>query len=153
MSLLTIFGIPIHAVPCSSSLVSLKGILPSTYLVDRADISYTSLSFSFLLFFYNSLLQNLEISSFLLFFPEFFSALYLVHTSILFYSSFCSLFCFLPLCLFTLFSDLPYCFLFKSAILSFLFSYYTILPASPLCSITIQSAFFLLFLIFLEASI
>ena len=34
-----------------------------------------------------------------------FSALYLVHPSTLFYSSFCSLFCFLPFCLFTLSSD------------------------------------------------
>ena len=50
---------------------------------------------------------------FLLFFLMFFSALYLVHLSILFYSSFCSLFCFLPLCLFTLFS----------AIFSLLFSF------------------------------
>ena len=59
---------------------------------------------------------------FLLFFPVFFSALSIVHPSILFYFSFYPLF-FFSLCLFTLFSDLLYCFIFKSAILSFLFSY------------------------------
>ena len=104
-----------------------------------------SLRFFFFLFFYISLFWNLEICFylFLLFFLVFFSALYLVHP-ILFYSSFCSLFCLFTLCLFTLFSDLPYCFLFKSAILSFLFPYYSILPASPLCYITVQSVLFLL---------
>ena len=40
------------------------------------------------------------------------------------------------------------CFLFESAFLSFLFSYYSILCASSLCSITIQSVLFLLFVIF-----
>ena len=62
----------------------------------------------------------------------------------------CSVF---SLCLFTLFSDLPYCFLFKSVILSFLFSYYSVLSASPLCSITIQSVLFLLVFIDLDPSI
>ena len=56
-------------------------------------------------------------------------------------------------CLLTLFSDLPYCFLFKSVILSFLFSYYSVLSASPLCSITIQSVLFLLVFIFLDPPI
>ena len=56
-------------------------------------------------------------------------------------------------CLLTLFSDLPYCFLFKSVILSFLFSYYSVLSASPLCSIYIQSVLFLLVFIFLVPSI
>ena len=100
-------------------------ILPSTNLVDCADYSFTSLRFFFLLFFYISLSWNLEICSylFLQFFPVFFSALYLLHHSILFYSSFCFLFCLLPLYLFTLFSDFPYCLLFKSAILSFLSSF------------------------------
>ena len=79
----------------------------------------------FLLFFYISLFWNLEICSylFLLFFPMFLFALYLDHPSILFYSSFCSLFRFLPLYLFTLFSEFSYCFLFKSAILYFLISF------------------------------
>ena len=121
------------------------GILPSTNLADRADYSFMSLRFFFFLFFYISLFWNLEICFylFLLFFLASFSALYLVHP-ILFYSSFCSLFCLFTLCLFTLFSDLPYCFLFKSAILSFLFSYYSILPASPLCYIAVQFVLFLL---------
>ena len=56
-------------------------------------------------------------------------------------------------CLLTLFSDLPYCFLFKSVILSFLFSYDSVLSASPLCSIYIQSVLFLLVFIFLVPSI
>ena len=60
---------------------------------------------------------------------------------------------FSPSLFFTLFSDIPYCFLFKSTILSFLFSYYSILSASSLYSITIQSVLFQLFFIFLEPSI
>ena len=51
----------------------------------------------------------------------------------------CSVF---SLCLFTLFSDLPYGFLFKSVILSSVFSYYSVLSASPclmLCSYSICS--------------
>ena len=88
--------------------------------------------------FYISSFWNLETCSclFLLSFCVFFSALYLIHPSILFCFSFCFLFC-PPLCLFTLFSNLPYCFLFKSAILSFLFSYNSFLSFSSLCSITI----------------
>ena len=84
--------------------------------------------------FYISLFWNLEICSYL-FFSVFFFALYLIHPSILFYSSLCPLFCSLALCLFTLFSDLPFCFIFRSAVLSFLFSYYSILSASPFCLI------------------
>ena len=77
------------------------GLLPSTNLVDRAVCSYMSLRFSFLLIFYISLFWNLQICSYmlLLFFPVFFTALYLVHLSIYFYSSFCSLFCFLSISL------------------------------------------------------
>ena len=56
-----------------------------------------------------------------LFFP-FFSALYFVLPSVLFYSSSCSLFCPLSL-LHSLFSDFPCCFLFKSA-MSFIFSFH-----------------------------
>ena len=100
-------------------------ILPSTNLVDPAGNSYTSLSSSFLPFFHFSSFWNLKIYfyQFFLFFSVFFSALYLVHPFILFYSSFYFLFCYLPLYLFTLLFDLPYYFLFKSAILSFLLSY------------------------------
>ena len=57
------------------------------------------------------------------------------------------------ICLFTLFSDLPYCFLFKSVILFFLFSCYSLLSASPLCSIPIQPVLFLLVFILLDPSI
>ena len=49
------------------------------------------------------------------------SDLYLVHPSIIFYSSFCLLFCSLPVCLFTLFSDTTYCFIFRYIVLSFPF--------------------------------
>ena len=72
------------------------GILPSTNLIDHGGNSYMSWSFFFPLFFYISSFLNLEICSylFLMLFPVFFSALYLVHP-IFFYSSFCLLFCFL----------------------------------------------------------
>ena len=49
---------------------------------------------------------------------------------------------------FSVFFSTLSCFLFESAFLSFLFSYYSILSASPVCSITIQSVLFLLFVIF-----
>ena len=62
----------------------------------------------------------------------------------------CSIF---PLCLFSLFLDPPFCFIFKSAILSFLFFYYYILSAVPFSTINIQSLPFLLFFIILESSI
>ena len=67
-------------------------------------------------------------------------------------SPFCSfqvffLFCSLILCI-HLFSGLPCCFLFKSAILSFLFSYDSILSASHLFSVSIQ--FYTLYVIALS---
>ena len=78
-------------------------------------------------------------SSFSMFLPVFFFALYLFHP-ILFYSSFYSLFCFLPLFLhFIFWSPLLFSYPF------FLFSYYSILSTSPLCSITIQSVLFVQF--------
>ena len=131
-----------------------RGIFPSRNLVDRADNSCRSLSFFFMLFLYISSFWNLEICSYLslLFFSVFFPAIYLVHPSILSYYSFYSMFYSLPLCLFTSFSDLPYCFIFISAVFSFLFSYSSILSASPLCSITAQYVLFLLSFIFLEPS-
>ena len=74
--------------------------------------------------------------------------------SILFLSTLLSIPCSVfSLSLFTIFSDLPYCFLFKPVILSFLFSYYSILSASPWYSITIQSVLFLLVFIFLDPPI
>ena len=132
---------------CSSSLLS-RGIHPSTNLVDCEDNCYTSLSFFFLLFFYISSFWNLEICCSVLFvlscvlfcylsFPYFYSFLLSIP---------CSVF---SLCLFTLFSDLLYCFLFNY----FPISYYSILSASPLCSIIIiQSVLFLLFFIILDPS-
>ena len=118
--------------------MSLEVISPAQILliVQTTAINHSNFSFSS---FYNSLFWNLEICSNL--FLLFFSALYLVHPSILFYSSFCFLLCFLPLYLFTLFSNLTYCFLFKSAVLFFRFSLSMTLS---LCSITIQSVLFLL---------
>ena len=108
-------------------------------IVRTTTIRHSNFSFSS---FYNSFYWNLEILY--LFFPVFFSALFLSILLFFFYSSFCSLFCFPPSCLFTLSCDVSYCFLFKSVILSFLSSYNSILSASPLCSITIQSVLFLL---------
>ena len=81
--------------------------------------------------------RNLFLSVPQLLFPVFFFVLCLVHLSIGFYISLCSLICILPLCLFSLFSYLPYCFLVKFVTLSFLFSYYPILSDSPLYSIVI----------------
>ena len=122
---------------------------PSTNLVDRADNCYTSLYFYFSSFsmFIQSRISKLVVicscCSFL-----FFPPIYLFHSTLL--SIPCSVFF---LCLFTLFSDLPYGFLFKSVILSFAFSYYSVLSASPLCSVPIQSVLFLLVFILLDTSI
>ena len=118
-------------------------ILPSTKLVDCADINYTSFSF-FLLFFYISLLWNLEICSylFLLFYLVFFSTLCPAHPFILFYSSFCFLFCSLPLFInfifwFILLFSFQICYPFFSILLllysvcfSLLFYYYSICSVS-----------------------
>lgn len=57
-------------------------------------------------------------------------------------------FLFSPSLFIHIFSGLPCCFPFKSAILCFLFSYHSLLSASPFCSISIQSILFLLFFIF-----
>ena len=75
---------------------------------------------------------------FFLFFSVFFSALYRVY--------FCSLFFLFPV----LFSP---SLLFRSAILSFLFSYFSMLVDSPLYFITTEPVFFLLFFISLKTSI
>ena len=66
-----------------------------------------------------------------------------IFSILLFFSTLLSVPCYVfSFCLFTLFSNLP-CFLFKSVILSFLFLYYSILSASPLCCITLQSVLLL----------
>ena len=124
----------------------------STNLVDCADNCYMSLYFLFLLFL--SMFIQSRISKccylFFLFFPVFFSALYLF--SILLLSTLLSIpFCFLPLFIHFIFRTL-YCFLFKSVVLSFLFSYYSVQSASPLCSIPIQSVLFLV-LVFIFRSL
>ena len=124
---------------------------PSTNLVDRADNCYTSLYFyfsSFSMFIQSKILKLVVICSccsFLFLLSIFFILLFSTLLSIP-----CSVF---SLCLFSLFSDLPYGFLFKSVILSFLFSYYSVLSASPLCSVPIQSVLFLLVFIILDTSI
>ena len=127
---------------------------PSTNLVDCADNCDTSLNFFFLLFsmFCQSRIwKSVVICSFCSFLYYF---LLSILSILLFFSTLLSIPCSVfSLCLFTLFSDLPYCFLFKSVILSFLFSYYSILSAFPLCSITIQSVLLILVFIFLDPSI
>ena len=98
---------------------------PSTNLVDCADNCYTSLYFyfsSFSMFIQSRILKLVVICSccsFLFLLSIFFILLFSTLLSIP-----CSVF---SLCLFSLFSDLSYGFLFKSAILSFLFSYYSLL--------------------------
>ena len=82
----------------------------------------------------------------------FFSPLYFFDPT-LFYSSFYSLFCFLYLFIhFIFWSPLlfssPICYPFFS-----FFSYYSVLPTSPLYSIPIKSVLFLLVVIFLDPSI
>ena len=111
----------IYCGSCGSSLVSVES--PAQILlmliVQTTAIRHSIFYFSFFSMFIQSRISKSVIicsfCSFLFFYP-----LYLFHP-ILFYSSFsvpCSVF---SLCLFALFSDLPYCFLFRSVILSFLF--------------------------------
>ena len=113
----------------------------------RHSIFYFS---SFSMFIQSRISKSVVICSFCSFLCSFLLSIF----SILLFSTLLSIPCSLfSLCLFTLFSDLPYCFLFKSVILSFLFSYYSVLSASSLYSITIQSVLFLLVFIFLDPSI
>ena len=122
---------------------------PTTYIVNRANINHTSVSFSFLLFFYLFIHSGIQKSALICSFYSFLCCFLLsILLILLFYTLLpvpCSVF---SLCLFTLFFDPLYCFIFKSAILSFLFYYYYILSASPFCTISIQSVLFLLFFIF-----
>ena len=105
---------------------------------------------SFSLFIQSRISKSVVICSFCSFLCSFLLSI----LSILFFSTLLSIHCFVfSLSLFVLFSYLPYCFLFRSAIFSFPFSYYSVLSASPLCSITIQSVLFLLVFIFLDPSI
>ena len=122
---------------CGHSLVSLE-VLPqhkSCWLCRQ--LLYLTLFFIsplFSMFIQSRISKSVVICSFCSFLCSFLLSI----LSILLFSTLlsipCSVFSF---CLFTLFSDPPYCFLFKSVILSFLFSYYSLLSASPLCSITV----------------
>ena len=115
---------------CGSSLVPLQVFSPVQILLimQATGIAQFFLSLIFLFFFILEF-KNLFLSVPSVLFCSFLCSFF-VHPSI-FYSFFCSLFCSFPLCLFTLFFYLPYCLLLKSAILSFLFSYY-VLFVSPL---------------------
>ena len=129
------------------------GIFPSQILLIEqiTAIRHSIFCFSsFSMFIQSRISKSVVICSFCSFLCSFLLSI----LSILLFSTLLSIPCSVfSLCLFTLFSDLPYCFLFKSVILSFLFSYYSVLSASPLCSITIQSVLFLLVFIFLDPSI
>ena len=97
-------------------------------------------------------LFNLEFQNLLLSVPScYFPPLYLFHPT-LFYSSFYSLFCFLPLFIRFIFWS-PLLFSFQICYPFFSLSYYSVLSASPLCSIPIQSVLFLLVFIHLDPSI
>ena len=94
--------IKLNAVPYCTLAVfvvlhfSLLRYFPSTNLVDRVDNCYTSLYFSFSTFLY---LFNLEFQNLLLSLPSVLSCVLLYSpsfSSYSFYSSLCSLFCFLP---------------------------------------------------------
>ena len=115
------------------------GILPSTNLVHHADYSSTPLRFFFLLFFYISLFWNLEI--FLCCFLLSILSILLLFSTLL--SAPCSVFSLSVYSLYLLIHFID----FFSNLLSFLFfslSYYSVLSASPLYSINIQSVLFLL---------
>ena len=88
----------------------------------------------------------IEKKNFLLYFFFFFFLLFFFTLL----SDLCSVFS--PSLFIHIFPDLPCCFLFKSAILYFLFSCHSLLSDSSFCSISIQSVLFLLFFIF-ESSI
>ena len=135
---------------CGSSLVSLEVFPQHKSCWSCRQLLYVSLFFVSPLFSQSRISKSVVICSFCSFLCSFLLSIF----SLLLFSTLvsipCSVFSF---CLFTLFSDHPYCFLFKSVIPSFLFPYYSVLSASPLCSITIQSVLFLLVFIFLDPSI
>ena len=118
------FFLTTYVIPLAILHLCLLRYFPSTNLVDRADNCYTSLYFyfsSFSMFIWSRISKLVVICSccsFLFFPPIFFILLFSTLLSIP-----CSVF---SLCLFSLFSDLPYGFLFKSAILSF--SLFLLLP-------------------------
>ena len=100
-------------------------------------------------------LSNLEFQNLLLSVPSvpscYFPPLCLFHPT-LFYSSFYSLFCFLPLFIrFIFWSSLLFSFHICYPLFSL--SYCSVLSASPLCTVPIQSVLFLLVVILLDLSI
>ena len=119
---------------CGSLLVSLEVFSPAQILlIVHTTVIHHSV-FSFSSFFYISSFWNLEICSCL------YSSLLSILLILLFFPTLLSAPCsVLSVCLFTLFSDLTYCFIFIFAVLSFLFSYYCILSASSLWPIMFYS--------------
>ena len=107
---------------CGSSLVLLR-YFPSKILliVQTTAIGHSIFYFSsFSMFIQSRILKSFVISSLCSFQCSFPLSIYSILLLPSLLSIPCSVF---SLCLFTLLSDLPYCFLFKSVILSFLFSY------------------------------
>ena len=132
---------------CVSSAISPAQIL---LIVQTTAIRHSIFYFSSFSMFLQSRISKSVIRSFWSFLCSFLLSIF----SILLFSALLSIsYSFFSLCLLTLISGLPYLFLLKPVILSFLFSYYSILSPSPLCSITIQSVLFLLVFIFLDPSI
>ena len=138
---------------CDSSLVSLE-VFPqdkSCWIVQTTAIRHSI--FISPLFLCLSI-YNFKISCylFLLFFPVLSCYLSFSSYSFLLFFLFLVLFCPSVYSLYFLIS-LAYGFLFKSVILSFVFSCYFVMSASPLCSVPIQSVLFLLVFILLDTSI
>ena len=137
---------------CSSSLVSLEVFPQHKSCWSCRQLLYVTLFFISPLFL---CLFNLEFQNLLLSVPSvpscYFPPLYLFHPT-LFYSSFYSLFCFLPLFIRFIFWS-PLLFSFHICYPFFSLSYCSVLSASPLCSVPIQSVLFLLVFIILDTSI
>ena len=132
---------------CVSSGISPAQIL---LIMQTTAIRHSIIHFSFFSMFLQSRISKSAIYSFCSVLCSFLLPIF----SILFFSCLLSIPCSVfSLRLFTLFCDLPYCFLFKYVMLSFLFSYCSILSASPLYSITIPSFLFLLVFTFIDPSI
>ena len=120
----------VFCVFCGSSLVSLEVFPQHKSCWSCRQVLYVTIFFISPLFL---CLFNLEFQKLLLSVHSVLPCSFLlsIFSILLFFTLLsipCSVF---SLCLFTLFSDLPYCFLFKSVILSFLFSFYSFLACVP----------------------
>ena len=120
----------VFCVFCGSSLVSLEVFPQHKSCWSCRQVLYVTIFFISPLFL---CLFNLEFQKLLLSIHSVLPCSFLlsIFSILLFFTLLsipCSVF---SLCLFTLFSDLPYCFLFKSVILSFLFSFYSFLACVP----------------------